>query len=98
MAELFIGFAFAVDEVGTLHLSLTGEPQRVMLEEDLYLGVMEHALLHDIRRSEEGFTHDHIDFVAQPGEVVGLLASRVATADDRYGLLAIEEPVAGGTG
>ena len=32
MAQLLIGLAFAVDEVGTLHLSLTGEPQRVMLE------------------------------------------------------------------
>ena len=98
VTEFLVGFAFAVHKVCTLHLAFARELDRVMLEEHLDLGVVEHTLLHDLRRTQIGFAHDHIHLLAESAEVVGLLAGRVATAHYGHRLLAIEETVARSTG
>ena len=68
-----------------------------MLKEHLYLGVVQYALLHDLRGTKVWLTHNHIYFLAQPRQIVCLLARRVSAAYYSYRLLAIEEPVAGST-
>ena len=69
-----------------------------MLKEHLDLRIVEHALLHDLRGAQIGFAHNHIDFLAEPRQVVGFLAGRVTTADDSDRFLAIEETIAGSAG
>ena len=63
--------------------------------DELDLLVVEGALLHDLRRLERVAAVDHVDLVGEPGEERRLLHRRVAAADDRDGLLAEEEAVAG---
>ena len=59
---------------------------------------MEDALLHRLRGAQIGLAHNHVDLAAERGEVGGLLAGRVAAADHRHILLAVEEAVARGAG
>lgn len=96
MLDGFIGFAFSEDEVRALHFSFTRQLEGVMLEEDFDLGVIEYALLHDLRSAEVGFAHDHIYFFAESGEVIRFFASRVSTAHYCHLFLAIEETVTSG--
>lgn len=69
-----------------------------MLEQNLDVLGLFHALLHHFRCTQEWLTHNHVDLLCQSGEIQRLLASGVAAAHYGYGLLAIEEPVARGAG
>ena len=62
------------------------------------LGGVEHPLLHRLRGAQVGLADDHVDLAAERGQIRRLLAGRVAAADHRHVLLAVEEPVAGGAG
>ena len=97
MANLLLGCAFLIDEVCSLHLWFARQAQCVVLEEDFYLGIGEHTLLHDLRRAEIRLADNHIHFLAEPCEIGCLLAGGVSAAHHGNGLVAIEEAVAGGT-
>ena len=56
-----IGLALTVNDVGSLYAVLTEEPQRIGLEENLYLGVLLDALLHDLGCPQIGLAHNQID-------------------------------------
>ena len=64
----------------------------VVLEEHLDVGGVEDALLHRLRGAQEGLADDHVDLAAQRSQIGGLLAGRVAAADHRDILLAVEDP------
>ena len=67
----------------------------VMLKQDLDVRGVEDALLHRLRCTKERLAHDKIDLTTERCEVGSLLAGSIATAHNRYVLLAIEEAVAG---
>ncbi len=69
-----------------------------MLEENLDVLSVLHAVLHYFGGTEERLADDEIDFFGQSTEVEGILASGIAAAYHSYSLLAIEEAIAGGTG
>ena len=96
MANLLLGSAFLVDEVCSFHLGLARQAEGVMLEEDFYLGIGEHTLLHDFRCAEIGFAHNHIDLFAEPCEIGCFLAGSISATHYGDGLVAIEEAVACG--
>src|SRR5581483_8594990 len=66
------------------------------IEHDLDLRIREHVLLNHLRRAKLIAAVDQIHFVREAREIIGLLARRVATADDRDDLLAEEIRVADG--
>ena len=84
--------------MGSLDAFFTEETDGVVLEEDLDVLALHDTLLHHLGGTEEGLAHDEIDLLGKSAEVEGILAGGVAAAHDGHGLLAIEEPVAGGTG
>ena len=69
---------------------------RVPLEVDL--GVVERALLHDLRCAQLVAAMDHRDLGGELGQEDRLLHGGVAAADDHQLLVAEEESVAGGAG
>ena len=98
MANLFFRFAFLIDKIRALHFSFAGKGEGVMLKENLDLGIILDAVLHNLRGTQVGLTHNHIDFFAQPGKVHGLFARRVSPPYYSHSLAAVEETVTGGTG
>ena len=86
---------FLVNQVCALNLRFAGQPQRVMLEQHLYLRVVKHALLHYLRCTEVRLTNNHIHLLAQIGQIGRLLAGSVTASYNSHGLAAIEEAVAG---
>ena len=96
MPHRFVRLAFAVHQVCSLYLAFTRQLQRIMLKKHLYLGIIEDALLHDLRSTKIGFANDHIDLLAEPRQIIGLFAGGVSAAYYRYRFLAIEETVACG--
>ena len=96
--HLLIGLALALHEMSTLNPVFTEEAQRVVLEQNLDVLTIHHALLHHLRSAQEWLAHNEIDLLADSAQVERILAGRIATAYHGYGLLAIEESVAGGTG
>ena len=67
----------------------------VVLEQNLDVGGVLHALLHSLRRTQIGLANDQIDLTAQTCQVGCLLARGVAATDNSHVLLAVEEAVAG---
>ena len=62
----------------------------VVLEQHLDVGGVEHPLLHRLRSAQVGLADDHVDLPAERRQVGCLLAGRVAAADHRHVLLAVE--------
>ena len=71
---------------------------RDRVPENLQFGVVESALLHDLRRPQFVPPVDEIHFGRELGQVRRLFHRRVAAADDADHLVPVEEPVAGGAG
>ena len=69
-----------------------------MLEEDLDVGMVLHAILHDLGGAQVGLANHEIDLLAEVGQVEGVLTGGVATTDNGRDLLAIEETIADGAG
>ena len=95
---LLVGFALALHHVGSLNAVVAEEAGDVVLEENLNLGVLHDAVLHDLAGAEVVLAHDEVYLAGKTCEVAGLLTSGVATAHYGYHLLAVEEAVASGTG
>ena len=69
-----------------------------MVPDDFDLFVGEQALLQDFLGAQAVTAVDQIDLAGEVGQKQGLLDRRIAAADDRHFLAAIEEAVAGGAG
>ena len=96
MPLLLIRQTFLEDQIRSLHLRFTGQSQRVVLEQDLNLRVVEHTLLHDFRRTQIGLANNHIHLLAQVSQIGRLFARCITAAYHGYSLAAIEEPVTRG--
>ena len=81
-----------------LYAVLAKESQRVVLEQNLDILALHHALLHHLRSAQEGLAHNHVDLLAESGQIECILARGISAANDGYGLLAVEESVACGAG
>ena len=64
----------------------------------LDFGVGEHAVLHGFGSAELVAADNHVDFVAESGQIGGLFAGGVAAANHCDVEVLVEEAVAGGTG
>ena len=98
MTHFLIRFTLAINQIGALYLTFTGQLKGVMLEKHLNLRVIEHALLHDLRCTQVRFANDHIHFLTKACQIVRLLACRITSTYYGYRFLAVEEPVASRTG
>ena len=90
-----VGFALAVHQVRAFYAVFAVQAQRVGFEEHLDFLVLHHAVLHGLRCTQKGLTHDEVDFL---GQVSGLFAGSVAAAHHSHGLFAVEKAVARGAG
>ena len=93
---LFVRLAKVADHMRSLQLGLAVESQRVVLEQDFDLRVVEHALLHDLAGAEIVLADNQINLFAERCQIVRLFAGSVAAAYYSNSLLAEKESVAGG--
>ena len=70
----------------------------VAVPEDFDVRSVLYFLLHGLRSAEDIPAHDHIDLVAEIGEIGSFFACGISAADHGYILLPVEEAVAGGAG
>ena len=98
VVERFVGFSLALDKVDTLHAVLSIESYGIVLEQDFDFGIIGHALLHDVGGTQVVLSDNHVDFRTKLGQIGGLFACGVASANHGHDLLAVKESVAGGTG
>ncbi len=83
-------------EDDALDLLAARDVDHLRVPDELDLGVLERAVLHDLGCAQRVLAVDHVDLLREAREEGGLLHRAVAAADDRDGLLAEEEAVARG--
>ena len=94
MVNLLVGFAFAIDQIGTLYFRFACQAESVMLKQDFYLWIVQHTLLHNLGRTQVGLADNHIYFFAEPCQIRCFFAGSVAPAHYCYRLVAVEKAVA----
>ena len=96
--QLLVGLALSLNQVGAFYAVVAKEAEGVVFEEYLDVLCCHHTVLHYFRCTQEGFSHDEIYLFGQSAEVECVFAGGIATSNNGYRLLAIEETIAGGTG
>ena len=91
-------FALPFHEMGTFHAVFSVESQRIVLKENLDLGIISYTLFHDVGGAEIRLAHNHIYFRTKLGQIGGLLAGSITAAYHGNHFLAVEESVTGSTG
>ena len=98
VVAFLVCFALPFHEMGTFHTVFSVESQRIVLKENLDLGIISYTLLHDVGGAEIRLAHNHIDLRTKLGQIGSLLAGCIATAYHGNHFLAVEKSVAGSTG
>ena len=83
--------------MSTFHAILSVKSNGVVFKKNFNLFVFVHPTSHHVACAEIRLANNHINLLTQLSQIQGFLTCRITTANYGYGLLAIEETVAGGT-
>ena len=92
--SFLVSFAHSLHHVHTFHAVVAIQSHCIVFEQHLNLRMVHHSFLHNLRCSQERFSHHQIHLACQTCQIEGFLAGCITAAHYCHFLLSVEETVA----